>query len=162
MRGEELALVVVERHPGLAALVLGVGKRLHQHAPGQRVVGVRAEEARLVAEIAHGTHELRLGRIGRDVEHPDAALRQAARPQMPPVVGEAHVVRLGARAGGHRVGHFAVGLGLGIDVHGNQLVRAVAEALDTERPDVDVVFLALDQLRDVRRITGLVGIGRAD
>src|SRR5213078_1995466 len=36
--GDELALVVVERNAGDAALVFGVRERLHQHPPGERVV----------------------------------------------------------------------------------------------------------------------------
>ena len=46
-----------------------------------------------------------------------------------------------------------------MDVHGHQLVRPVADTLDAERPDVDVVLLPLDQLRHVRRVAGLVGVG---
>ena len=162
LRVDELALVRVERHAGLAALVFRIGERLHQHAPGERVIRVRAEEARLVAEVAHRAHELGLRRVAGNVEHPDAVLRQAAGPDMPPIVGEAHVVRLGARAGRHGVDYLAVGLGLRVDVHGDELVGAVAKPLHAEGPDVDVVLLAFDQLRDVRRVAGLVGRGGGD
>jgi methylmalonyl-CoA mutase cobalamin-binding subunit len=55
--------------------------------------------------------------------------------------------------------HLAVALGFRVDVDRDQLVRAVAESLDAQGPDVDVILLSLDQLRHVRRVAGLVGPG---
>src|SRR5207302_10561752 len=113
-------------------------------------------------EIADRARELRRGRIPADVEHPDAVVRQPARPQVAPVVGESHVVRLDAGPGGDLADHLAVALRLRIDVDRDQLVGAVAQPFDAERPDVDVVLLALDELRDVRRIAGFIGMCNAD
>src|SRR5439155_1539064 len=58
--------------------------------------------------------------------------------------------------------HLAVALRLRIDVDRDQLVGAVAQPFDAERPDVDVILLALDELRDVRRIAGFIGMCDAD
>ena len=149
--------VVVQRHAGHAALVLGVRQRLHEHPPGERVIGVRPEIAGLVPQIADGLHQLRLRGIGRDIEDPDPVLGQPARPDVAAVVGESHVVRLGPRAGGGRVDDLAVALRLRIHIHRDELVGAVSQPLHAERPDVDVVLLALDQLGDIRRIAGFVG-----
>ncbi len=105
-----LPFVVVQHHAGHAALVLGVRQRLHEHPPGERVIGVRPEIAGLVPQIANGPHELRLRRIGRDIEDPDPVFRKPARPNVAAVVGKSHVMRLGPRAGGDRVEDLAVAL----------------------------------------------------
>jgi hypothetical protein len=78
--------------PVTAALVLGIGQRLHEHPAGEGVVGMRAEIAGPLAEVGDGPGQRRLRRIGRDVEDVDLAVREAARPEEAPIVGEAHVV----------------------------------------------------------------------
>src|SRR5467141_2797481 len=123
---------------------------------------MRPEESGFLPEIGDRAHQLRRGRIPADVEHPDAVVRQAARPQVAAVVGESHVVRLDAGPGGDLADHLAVALRLRIDVDRDQLVGAVAQPFDAERPDVDVILLALDELRDVRRIAGLIVMCDAD
>src|SRR5207302_7352205 len=64
-------------------------------------------------------------------------------------------------AHGHGVEHLAVAPRLRVGVHGHELVGAVAESLDAQGPDIDVVLLALDELGDVRRVTGFIGAGGA-
>jgi hypothetical protein len=118
---------------------------------------MRAEIAGPLAEVRDGLGQLRLRWIGPDVEDVDLALREASRPEEAPIVGEAHVMGLVAGSDRDGVDHLAVALGLRVDVDGHQLVRPVADPVDAERPDVDVVFLSLDQLGHVRRVAGLVG-----
>src|SRR5260370_32654970 len=46
-----------------------------------------------------------------------------------------------------------------IGVDRNELVEAVSEALDAERPDVDVILLYFDQIANVRRVAGFIRSG---
>ena len=94
--GDQLALVAVERHPGHAAAVLGVRQALDDHPAGHGVERVRADVAGLGRHVGDRPHELGPRGIAPDVEDRDAAVVEAAGPEIAPVVGEAHVVRLAA------------------------------------------------------------------
>ena len=63
-------------------------------------------------------------------------------PELAAVVGEAAVMRLVASADRGGRDDLAVVRRRRIRADGDELVGAVAEAFDAERPDVDVVFLA--------------------
>jgi len=97
-------------------------------------------------------------RVGGHVEDVEHAVVEAAGPEEAAVVREVAVMGFmpaADRDGGHDL---AVIRRLGVGADGDQLVGAVAHALDPERPDVDVVLLAGD-LRHVGRHAGLVAAG---
>ena len=159
-RPDELAVVAVLGQPGPAAAVLGVGQGRDQHPPRQRVERVGAHQAAgVLHEGLDRLHQLRLGRVRGHVEDEDLAGVEAARPEEPPVIGEAGVVRL--VLAGHRgpVDDLAVAAGGRVDVHGDDAVVAVRHPLHPEGPDVDVVFLAR-HLGQEGGLAGLVGQGR--
>src|SRR5215218_5549493 len=87
-------------------------------------------------------------------------VRQAGGPELAPVVGEAAMMRLVTPADRDRLDRLAESGRAFSHVDGDELVGAVAHALDAERPDIDVVLLAGD-LRHVGRLAGLVGKRRA-
>ena len=120
-----------------------------------------AEVAGLVGQVGDRLNELGLRRVGGDVEDVDLRLREPARPDEAAVVGEAHMVSLASGSDRHGSDHLPVALRLRVHVHGHQLVGAVPEPLDAQGPDVDVVFLTLDELGGVGRVAGLVGADRA-
>jgi len=121
-----------------------------------RKSAVRSGETAVFLERRDRLRELRFGRIGRNVEHEDRAVVDARQPQLAAVVGEAAVMRLVAPADRDRLDRLAESGRAFSHVDGDELVGAVAHALDAERPDIDVVLLAGD-LRHVGRLAGLVG-----
>ena len=82
-----------------------------------------------------------MSRIGGDVENENLAGVEARGPQRPAVVGEAGVVGLVPSGNRRTVDDLPVAFGFGIYVNGDEAVVAVAHPLDSQRPDVDVVFL---------------------
>jgi hypothetical protein len=89
------------------------------------------------------------------VEDEDLTGIEPARPEIPPIIGEIGVMGLVAATHRDRVDHLSVGRRALARVDGHELVRAVAEALDTEGPDVDE-FLLPGDLGHVRGLAGLV------
>src|ERR1043166_5118047 len=92
------------------------------------------------------------------VEDEYLAALQPGQPELPAVIGEAAVMRLVPSADGVMVNDLAVVRRSRLDVHDDEFVRAVAEALDAERPDVEEFLLALDA-GQVGRRAGFVGTG---
>src|SRR6266850_3952548 len=90
------------------------------------------------------------------VKDENLAALQARQPELPPVIGEAAVMRFVPSADRVLVNDFAVTGRTGFHVHDNEFVRAVAEALDPESPDVEKFLLPFDA-GEVRRGAGLVG-----
>src|SRR5581483_3203264 len=91
--------------------------------------------------------------------HVDQAVVEAAGPEVAAVVGEAAVMRLVTSTDGDRGDHLAVRLPvLRVGADRDELVLPVADAVGTERPDVDPVLLPGD-LRHVGRHARLVGAG---
>ena len=133
-----------------------------QHPAGEREERVRADDpAGVLHEGVDGAYQLRLRRIGGDVEDPDLAVVEAPGPEVAPVVAEAGVMGLVPAAHRRRRHHLPVRRRARGRADGHQLVGAVAHALDAERPGVDVVLLTSD-LGQVRRHACLVGTGRLD
>ena len=154
--GHVVAAVGVLHHAGAAAVVAIVGQPGDQHAPRQRVAGVRAHHAAGFGhEVIDGLVQARLGRVAVDIEDEYAAGVQAARPQKAAVVGETGVVGLVAPAHRMRVHHSAVGAGTRIDIHRHQLVLLIADARHAQGPNVNEVLLA-DDLGHVGRHAGLI------
>ena len=158
-----VAGVVVLRHAGAPAVIDVVGERGDHHAPGQGVERVRTNQpAGGVHEVGDDLVQHGLARVGVDVKDEDLAGVEASGPQVLAIVGEAGVMRFVAPAHRQGVDHLAVGVGPGIGVDGDELVLLVPHPFDAQRPDVDVVFLALD-LGDVGRHAGLVRVsGQAE
>ena len=96
--GDQRAFVVVQRHPGDPALVGGVGEVADQHPSRQRVESMWTDEFGLGRQVGDGAKQLRLGRVGADVEDMDLAVIQSARPEKLAIVGESHVMRFAAPA----------------------------------------------------------------
>ncbi len=159
---DQIAFVGEHRHPGHPAVIVAVGEELHQHASRRRVEGVRSNQAGLARQIGKRAHQLRPGRIGVDVEDVDDAVVEPTRPQIAAILGEAHVMRLAAPPDGQGLDDLPVAGRSGLHVDRDQLVRAIAHALDAQGPDVDVVLLALDEIAHERRVAGLVGAHRVD
>ncbi len=101
-------------------------------------------------------HERWLRGIGADVEDENLAVVEAPGPKVFAVVGESHVMRLAAAADGHAVDHRAIGFRFGVGVDGDKLVGLVAEALFTQRPDMQIGLLALDESGRIGRKARLV------
>ena len=159
---DELAVIAVLGQPRAPRAVLRIGEGRDEHAPGERVEGVRTDEpARVLDERGNPLHEPGLGGVRPHVEDEDLARVEAARPQEAPVVREACVMGLVAAGHGRPVDDLAVARRLGIGVHRDDAVVAIGDALDAERPDVDVVFLSRD-LGQEGRLAGLVRGGGPD
>ena len=93
-----------------------------------------------------------------DVEDEDLAALQSRQPELAAVVGEAAVMRLVPSADRIAVNDFAVAGRAGLHVHDDEFVRAVAEAFDAERPDIDEFLLPFDA-GEVGRGAGFVSKG---
>ncbi len=83
------------------------------------------------------------------VENKDAAILQAGEPELAAIVGESAVVRFVATFDRDAVNHLAVIRRAGLYIEGHQLVRAVAETFDAERPNINELLLTLDP-REIR------------
>jgi hypothetical protein len=92
-----------------------------------------------------------------DVEDVDLAVVEAARPEKAAVVAEAGVVRFAASAHGNPGHDLAELRRLRVDVERDELVGAVAHAFHAQGPDVQIIFLALDQVRQIGGVAGFVG-----
>src|SRR3989449_1947239 len=119
-----------------------------------------AASGAVLDEGVDGADQLRVRGVRRHVEDPDLAVVEPPGPEVTAVVAEARMMRLVPAAERHRGDHLAVMRRVrGGGADGDQLIGAVAHALDAERHDVDVVLLPGD-LGHVRRHAGLVGAGR--
>jgi hypothetical protein len=158
--GDVLAVVGVLDQRRLTAMVLVVGQPGEHHASGQRVGRVRPDHAAgSLDEVGNRLRQLRLGRVAVHVEDEDLAGVEPAGPEKSAVVGESGVMRLVPAADRKAVDHLAEGRRAVPHVDGDQLVRPVAHAVDTQRPDVDILLDA-GNLRHVGRHAGLVGPDR--
>ena len=70
-------------------------------------------------------------------------------------------MRLVSAAHRNRMDDLCIGVGVRVHVDGDELVFAIANALEAEGPDVDVVFLT-DDFGHIRRHAGLVCRCRLD
>ena len=86
---------------------------------------------------------------------------QSGEPELAAVIRESAVMRLVPSADRMAVDDFAVVRRAGLHVHDDEFVRAVAEAFDAERPDIDEFLLPFDA-GEVGRGAGFVGGYRAD
>ena len=154
--GDQRAFVAVQRHPGHAAPVGDVREVADQHPSWQRIKGMRADEFGLRRQVGDGANQLRFGRIGADVEDIDLAVVQSARPEKLTIVGETHVMRFAAPTDRYAVNDLAVGLRRRVRIDSDEFVGPVAQAFYAEGPDVNEIFLALDEVTDIRGVTGLI------
>src|SRR5262249_59962931 len=128
-----------------AAVIFRVGETWYEHSARQSICAVRSNcSSGSFREFINGLYMLRLRRIGVHVEYEHAAGVKAGPPELAPVVGEAAVVGFVAPIDGGKGDDFAVLRRSGPNVDGDQLVRAVAHSLYTERPDIDELFLPID------------------
>jgi hypothetical protein len=97
-----------------------------------------------------------LGRIGGNIENEDLARVEPGNPVLAPVVGQSAMMGLVSATDRVGVDHLAKCRGVLSDVHGDQFVGTIADALDAEGPDIDELFLALD-LGHVGGLARLVG-----
>src|SRR3954471_13692682 len=96
------------------------------------------------SEIVDRLSQLRFGGIGVDVEDEELAGVETREPKLAAVVGEPAVVRFVAAIHGNAVDDFAERGRARFYIVGNEFVSAIAEAFDTERPNIDELFLAFD------------------
>src|SRR3954469_20552013 len=96
------------------------------------------------SEIVDRLSQLRFRRIGVDVEDEQFAGIETGEPKLAAVVGEPAVVRFVAAIDGHAVDYFAERGRARFYIDGNEFVSAIAQAFDTERPNIDELFLAFD------------------
>src|SRR5436190_20837576 len=111
-------------------------------------------------EIVDRLDQLRIRRIGVDVENKHAAGIEPGQPKLAPVVGESAMVRFVASRNGRAVDDLAVGGRAGSYINRYQLVRAVAHPFYAQGPDLNKFLLTIDA-RQVRRRTRFVGAGSA-
>src|SRR5437867_12680078 len=97
-----------------------------------------------LGEIVNRLCQFRFRRIGVDIEDKNAAAFEAGEPELPAVVGEPAVMRLITSIDGRAADDFAVARRARFYVHGNELVRAIAQTFDAEGPNIDKLFLSLD------------------
>src|SRR6266436_3806217 len=90
-----------------------------------------------LGEVVDGFHILRLCRIRVDIENKHAAVFEPGEPELAAIVGESAVMRLVASLDRIAVDDFAVGRRAGLYIHGDQLVRAVAQTFNAERPHIN-------------------------
>src|SRR3954466_10952485 len=108
------------------------------------------------SEIVDRPGQLRFRRIGVDVEDEELARVETREPELTAVVGEPAMVRFVAAIHGDAVDDFGVRRRARFYIDSNELVCAIAQAFDTERPDIDEFFLAFDA-GHVRGGTGFIG-----
>ena len=154
--GDKVAAVGVLRHAGAPAVVAVIGQTGDQHASGQSIVGMGPDNAAgLLDEVVNGAMQLGRCRICVDIEDEDFAGVQARGPQVAAIIGQARVVRFVAATHGNRVDDLRIGLGVRVNVYGDEFVLTVANALKAQRPDIHRVFLAHD-LGHIWRHAGFV------
>ena len=159
MRGDVVAVIAVFDERRASALVLRIRETRNEHATWQRIDAVRSDRAaRGLFEVSNRLHEARLRRIGVNIEDEDFAVLQAAQPKLATVVSESAVVCLVSSAYRLAVDDFAIGGRAGLYVHDDEFVRAVAEPLDSERPDINEFLLPFDA-GQVGRGAGFIGAG---
>src|ERR1700704_349239 len=108
MRYDVVAVVPVFDQRGLSSFVLRVGETRNKHASGQRICAMRPNStAGSLGEIVDCLGQLRLRRIGVDIENENAAAFEAGQPELTPVVGEPAVVRLITSIDGRGADDFA-------------------------------------------------------
>src|SRR2546423_15199738 len=106
-------------------------------------------------EVVDRFNQRRFRRIGVDVEDKHLAGVETREPELAAVVSEPAVVRFVATVDGDAVDDFAERRRARFYIDGDQLVRAIAQAFDAERPDIDELLLAFDS-REVRGRTGFI------
>src|SRR6266403_5407501 len=145
MRCDVVAVVSVFDQRRLSAFVLRVGETWNEHASGQRIGAMRPNGAAgSLGEIIDCLGQLRLRRIGVDIEDENAAAFEAGQPKLTAVVGEPAVMRLITSIDGRAADDFAVGRRAGFYIDRNEFVRAIAHSFDAECPNIDELLLSID------------------
>ena len=90
------------------------------------------------------------------VEDENLAAVQTAKPQLAPVVGKSTVMRLKSSADRVTLNDLAEVRRTWLDVHRDELVGAISESFDPERPDVEKLLLPFDA-GEVGRGTRFIG-----
>src|SRR5205814_2610757 len=96
-----------------------------------------------LGEIIDCLGQLRLRRIGVDIEDETTAAFQPGQPELAAVVGEPAVMRLITSIDGRAADDFAVGRRAGLYIDRNEFVRAIAHSFDPECPNIDKLFLSI-------------------
>src|SRR5512134_3012076 len=127
MRGDVAAIVAVFDERRLATFIPSVRETRHEHAARQRIRAMWTYGAtgRLL-EVLDGLHQPRPVRLGIHVEDEDLAAIEPAEPKLSTVIGEPAVMRLKSSANRLTVNDLAVVRRTWLDVHRDELVRAVA------------------------------------
>src|SRR5262245_10394407 len=152
------ALVGVLNHTSLAAVISSVGQASNQHTARKRIHGVGTHDPPGVFhESVESFKELRLGRIGGDIEDKNLTIVEPAHPQIAPVIGETAVVSFVATADRNTGEDFSILLSLlRIGTKGDEFVRAVADSFSSQSPDIHEILLA----GDLWQIGGLASLIR--
>src|SRR5438045_8253086 len=98
----------------------------------------------ILDEIVDCLGQLRLRRIGLDIEDENMAAFQPGQPELTAVVGEPAVMRLITSIDGRAADGFAVGRRAGFYIDRNEFVRAIAHSFDSECPNIDKLLLSID------------------
>src|SRR5207244_3737061 len=139
-----VAVVAVFDEGSLAAVILRVGKTRDQHASGQRIRAMRSGRATGgLGEIVDRLHQFRFRRIAMHVEDEHAAAFEAGEPELATIVGKTAVVRFVSSLDRSSTDDLAVGGRARLYINSDKFVRAIAQTFDTERPNVDELFLSL-------------------
>src|SRR5437868_2171168 len=95
-------------------------------------------------EIVYGLHKARSRGVGVHVKNKYAATIKTCEPELAPVIRKSTVVRLVSTFDGGAADHFAVVRRAGLYIDSHKFIRAVSEAFNAERPDVNELFLTID------------------
>src|SRR5207237_1512556 len=109
-------------------------------------------------EIINHLNQARTRRVRMNIEDEDSAALQPRKPELTAVVRKAPMVRLMASADRGGVDNFAVVGRTGFYIHNDELVRAVAETLDAQCPNINEFLLPFDP-GEIGRGAGFVGFG---
>src|SRR2546430_17394364 len=92
------------------------------------------DEFGLGRQVGDGAKQLRLGRVGADVEDMDLAVIQSARPEKLAIVGEPHVMRFAAPTDRYAVNDPAVGLRRPVRIDRAEFVGSVSQSFYADGP----------------------------
>src|SRR5258706_16272940 len=107
-------------------------------------------------EIINRLHVARPGGIRMNVVDEDFAALQAGEPKLASIIRESAVMRLMAAFERMTVNDLAVIRRTRLHVERDKFVRAVAEAFDAQRPDINEFLLPLDA-DEIGRGAGFIG-----
>src|SRR5437868_11648075 len=117
--------------------------------------------ARFFGEVTDRFRQLRLCRVTVHIENEDPTGLKSGEPELAPIVGEAAVMGFVAAIDGTAVDDLSVVRRSRLNVDRHELIGTISQSFDTERPDVDELFLTFDP-SEIRRGTGFIRAGRRD